>query len=48
MSPNTSAHIFISRATADDDFVCEMRIKLKLHDLTAWVHQEIQLAEGEE
>lgn len=32
-----SDHIFISHATADDDFVKQLRIKLELHDLTVWV-----------
>lgn len=30
-------HIFISHASADDDFVKELRIKLQLHGLTVWV-----------
>lgn len=30
-------HLFISHATADDDFVRELRIKLELHGLTVWV-----------
>ena len=30
-------HVFISHATADDDFVRELRIKLELHDLNVWV-----------
>ena len=37
MSPNASPHIFISHATADDEFVRELRIKLELHALSVWV-----------
>ena len=32
-----SAHIFISHASKDDDFVKELRLKLEGHGLTVWV-----------
>jgi len=37
MSDKHASHIFISHATADDNFVKELRIKLELHGLNVWV-----------
>ncbi|MFT6694469.1 MAG: hypothetical protein ACJAY3_001360 [Neolewinella sp.] len=33
----TGKHIFISHASADDQFVKALRIKLELHGLSVWV-----------
>jgi len=34
---SNSQHVFISHASADDDFVKELRIKLELHSISVWV-----------
>ena len=41
MPNNESPHICVSHATADDDFVRTLRVKLELHDLNVWVDSRI-------